>query len=103
MNKEPDWEGDFWAIVEKYGDGAHIDFPMKLKSFIAEKIQEAEKRGREEAVELVEKYWTFDENQQHTHSWHDRADFLQVAKNLELQAQYRPRTSLDNQSAAKEL
>lgn len=38
--------------------------------------------GREETIVLVKKYWMFDENQQHTHSWHDRADFLEEAARL---------------------
>jgi len=27
--------------------------------------------------ELVDKYWSFDNNQIHTHSWHDKQDCLE--------------------------
>lgn len=32
--------------------------------------------------ELVNKYWTFDEFQQHTHSWHSKQGFLDDIKAL---------------------
>lgn len=28
-------------------------------------------------VEILRKHWSFDNNQQHTHTWHDREDFIE--------------------------
>lgn len=77
-NTKPEWEElfkEFWRLV----DEADSD---KMEDFLKETVEKAERRGAERAVELVKKYWTFDEDQQHTHSWHDRADFLEAAKKV---------------------
>ena len=33
-------------------------------------------RDTEDIVDICRNYWRFDHSQQHTHSWHDREDFL---------------------------
>ena len=35
---------------------------------------------RERAAALVEKFWTFDNNQQHTHTWHCKQDCLDAIR-----------------------
>ena len=29
-----------------------------------------------ETAKIVDRYWTFNDNQQHTHTWHDKQDAL---------------------------
>ena len=36
----------------------------------------SDQRDTEDIVDICRNYWRFDHSQQHTHSWHDREDFL---------------------------
>lgn len=35
----------------------------------------------EEIIEKLDKYWSFDDNQQHTHTWHTKQDFMTWLRN----------------------
>ena len=52
---------------------------------VAEAYLAAERKmaAMEEALKLVRDYWTFDNHQHHTHTWHDREECMaKIAKAL---------------------
>lgn len=52
------------------------------KRLLIEMMREDEKNGmyeesqEEKLIKLINLYWTFDDNQRHTHSWHDKQDCI---------------------------
>lgn len=46
--------------------------PYKIKDFISSLLDQQ----KEAIVEMVESHWTFNKEQGHTHTWHDKADAL---------------------------
>ena len=44
---------------------------------VREFSNESDAKRLKEAAESIRKHWSFDEQQQHTHSWHDREDFIE--------------------------
>ena len=49
---------------------------LKLEAALA--ARDAELARLREAVEMVRKRWTFSNDQQHTHNWHDMADCFEA-------------------------
>jgi hypothetical protein len=47
---------------------------------------EAQVRELEGLLDLYERRWRFDDNQQHTHTWHDREDCIAARHNAALRA-----------------
>ena len=37
---------------------------------------------KDEIIDTINKYWTFDSNQCHTHTWHDKQDCLEIIREL---------------------
>lgn len=35
-------------------------------------------------IDMVDRYWSFDKNQCHTHTWHDKQDCLKALAELDL-------------------
>ena len=48
----------------------------QLSRELAQLKAEAEKEVSDEIIDLVDRYWKFDEHQQHLSSWHDKQDCL---------------------------
>lgn len=65
-----------WDWEVNPGDEAVEDFREVLRRV----EQAAALRAREEILADLDKYWSFTEEQQHTHSWHDKQDFLKKWK-----------------------
>ena len=47
------WESDFWKMVEEGGNGANIEFVMKIRDFIHKVREEAKAQGAEEERERI--------------------------------------------------
>jgi len=44
--------------------------------------KESEVGALSQVVQIIDRYWKFDEAQQHTHSWHDKQDCLDELRKL---------------------
>lgn len=47
------WESDFWKMVEEGGNGANIEFVMKIRDFIHKVIEQAKEESRSELIEWL--------------------------------------------------
>lgn len=56
-------------------------------------------------LDLIRKYWRFDDNQHHTHSWHDREDFIDkvLRPYLESQSATIARLTAERDAAVREV
>ena len=68
----------FRKIWSELGNGVHISEVVVrgLDRFAAEAVAEE----REWLYGFVNRCWTFDNGQMHTHSWHDKQDCLEVIR-----------------------
>lgn len=59
--------------------GIHGDEPIRIKTALpwAEEAL-ASRMLIDDLVTAIEYHWSFDNAQQHTHSWHDKQDFLEA-------------------------
>jgi hypothetical protein len=71
------------AIRELLDNGGYAitedDAARRIDALVARKVEEERERGeqdRRDFAEVLRCYWSFDNGQQHTHSWHDREDFI---------------------------
>ena len=49
----------------------------------------------QQAIDLLNKYWTFDNDQQHTHSWHDKNECMKLIENLQQQNNEQPKPNME--------
>ena len=35
-------------------------------------------------IQLLQRHWTFDNNQHHTHNWHDKEEVIQLIQEMKL-------------------
>jgi hypothetical protein len=52
----------------------------KLQAFIAQAITDAVAEEREAILAMVNERWSFNNDQQHTHSWHGKQDCLEAIR-----------------------
>lgn len=76
---------ELFAILNEYRDA--LDFMGRanartaLQEVVGRAVADAVKAERERCLALVKYRWTFDNDQQHTHSWHAMADTLRDIMN----------------------
>lgn len=62
MNNQPSleqWETNFWKVVEEGGNGAKIEFVLKIRDFIRKVREEAKEQGAlEERERIANKLWS---------------------------------------------
>lgn len=60
-------------------EATHGDEPIRMKTALA--LARAARDARQALEDLIaelDTHWSFDNGQQHTHSWHDKQDFLEA-------------------------
>ena len=62
------------AQYDKWCVGGVPDRDELLALEIRAALRAVRDEERERVWGIVERYWTFDDGQQHTHSWHDKQD-----------------------------
>lgn len=79
MKENNEWERiiDSLILSEAQGTGFHIvKLTNKSKKALAQAIESHHKKLVIELLDKIDKCWSFDNAQQHTHSWHTKQDLL---------------------------
>lgn len=59
--------------------GIHGDEPIRIKIALPwAKELLATRRAIDDLMTAIDYHWSFDNSQQHTHSWHDKQDFMEA-------------------------
>lgn len=109
--------GEHSKELIKYYESFHTINSMKttkLKEYIStleselSLLQEQEKEPDIDVCDIVDRYWKFDEQQQHLSSWHDKQDCLkemkrQIEKHYSLGEVYKRREEIIQMKAIAEL
>lgn len=69
----------FKSFIDKES-GLDVVFDIKPRvfAFIESEITKAREEERERILKIIESRWTFDNNQRHTHTWHDMQDVREI-------------------------
>lgn len=73
---KPPTDSELKAHIEKLR-AIHGDEPIRIKIAAPWAVELlATRRILDDLMTAIEYHWSFDNGQQHTHSWHDKQDFM---------------------------